>query len=104
MPIEQVAVTPKHVYILDPAKSNWTDHAAWDNELTRNSSRSARIQSSELAEPRWSDAGLKREIGARELIFSLKKKIGRRGVIRRTFPPNPRMRGKSHHHHHCQHM
>ena len=43
------------------------------NELTRNSSGSARPLSSLLAESLWTDPGLKSETGARELISSSKK-------------------------------
>ena len=38
------------------------------NELTRNPSKNARPQSSQLGEPLWIDPGLKRRTGARELI------------------------------------
>ena len=38
------------------------------NELTRNSSGNARPQLSRLAEPLWTDPGLKSEIVASELI------------------------------------
>ena len=63
------------------------------NELTRNSSGSARPLSSLLAESLWTDPGLKSETGARELISSSKKekkkekeKKGRWGLIRGTSP------------------
>ena len=45
------------------------------NELTRNSSGNARSQSSQLAEPLWTDPGLKSGISLRELISTLNKKI-----------------------------
>ena len=59
-------VTPKHAYTLDPAKSEWADYAAVQaqcenlsgNELTRNSSGYAQPQSSQLAQPLWTDPGL----------------------------------------------
>ena len=38
------------------------------NELTRNSSRNTRPQSSQLAEPLWTDPSLKSGISVRELI------------------------------------
>ena len=77
------------------------------NELTRNSSGNTRLQSSQLAEPPWTDLGLKSGISLRELIFTLNNnkkttttKKRSRGMNCRTFSPNPRTRGKSHHHHH----
>ena len=56
-------VTLKHAYILEPSKSEWVDYAAVQaecgnlpaNELTRNSSGNTRSQSSQLAEPLWTD-------------------------------------------------
>ena len=44
------------------------------NELTRNSSRNTRLQSSQLAEPLRTDPGPKSGISARELISTKKKK------------------------------
>ena len=44
------------------------------HELTRNSSGNTRLQSSQLAEPLWTDPGLKSGISLRELISTLKKK------------------------------
>ena len=69
-------VTPKHAYTVDPSKSEWADYAAVreecgnlpGNELTRNSSGNTRSQSSQLAEPLWTDPGLKSGIRSRELI------------------------------------
>ena len=60
-------VTPTHAYALDPVKSEWADYPAvqaqcWNlsgNELTRNSSGNTQSQSSQLAEPLWTDPGLK---------------------------------------------
>ena len=74
-------VTPKHTS-LDPSKSEWADYAAVQaecgnlsgNELTRNSSGNARLQSSQLAEPLWTDPGLQSGIRVRELIMHFKKK------------------------------
>ena len=76
-------VTPKHIYTLAPTKSEWADYAAVQalfgnlsgNELTRNSSGKTRSQSSQLAEPLWTDSGLKSGISVLELISTLKKKI-----------------------------
>ena len=60
-------VTPKHAYTLDPTKSERADYAAVQaqcgslsgNELTHNSSGNTQPQSSQLAEPLWTDPGLK---------------------------------------------
>ena len=74
-------VTFKHACTFDPTKSEWADYAAVQaecgnlsgNELTRSSSGNTRSQSSQLAEPLWTDPGLKSEISVRELI-SIKRK------------------------------
>ena len=105
-------VTPKHAYTTDPAKSEWADYAAVraesgslsGNDLTRNSSGNTRSQSSQLAEPLWTDPGVKSGISVRGLIstlffillFFLKR---RRGMNCRIFSQDPSTRGKSHHHH-----
>ena len=59
-------------------------------------------QLSELAEPLWTDPGLKGGISVRELISTLKKnkKKQRWGMNCRTFSPNPHMQAKIYHHHH----
>ena len=44
------------------------------NELTRNSSGNTQPQSSQLAEPLWTDPGVKTEISVSELISTSKKK------------------------------
>ena len=44
------------------------------NELTRNSLENSRSQSSQLAEPLWTDPGLKSGIIVRKQISTLKKK------------------------------
>ena len=57
-------------------KSMWVDNAAvqascWNlsgNELTYNLSGNTHPQSSQLAEPKWTDPGLKSRISLRELI------------------------------------
>ena len=71
-------------------------------ELTRNSSGRTRPQSSQLAEPLWTDPGLKNGISVRELISTLKKEGeksgGGGGINGRTFSHNYRKQGKSHHH------
>ena len=56
-------VTAKHAYTLDPTKSEWANYSAVQtecgnlsgNELTRNLSGNTRPQSSQLAEPPWTD-------------------------------------------------
>ena len=45
------------------------------NELTRNSSENTRSQSSQLAEPLWTDPGLKSGISVRKLISTKKKNV-----------------------------
>ena len=75
-------VTSKHAFIFSPTKSEWADYAAAHaecrnlsgNELTRNSSGNIRLQSSQLAEPLWTDPDRKSGISLRELISTLKKK------------------------------
>ena len=70
-------ITPKHTYTLDPAKSEWADCAAVQalcgklsgNELTRNLSGNIQPQSTRLAEPLWTDPGIKSGISVRELIL-----------------------------------
>ena len=77
-------VTPKHAYTLDPTKLEWPDCAAIQaeceklsgNELTCNSSGNTRSQSSQLAEPLWTDSGLKSGISMCDLISTLKKSVG----------------------------
>ena len=89
-------VTPKHACTLDPVTSEWADYAAvqaWcgnlsGNELTHNLSRNIRPESSQLAEPLWTDPGIKSGISVRELISAYSQ----------TYSQNPRKRGKSHHH------
>ena len=43
------------------------------NKLTRNESKNARPLSSQIAEPLWTDPGLKSETSVRVLISTLKK-------------------------------
>ena len=106
-------ITRKHVYTLDPTKSEWADYAAVEaqrgnlsGELSRDSSGNTRPQLSQLAEPLWTDPGLKSGISVRELISTKaiqnkkRKKKRRWGMNGQTFSQNPRMRGQSHHHHH----
>ena len=59
-------------------------------------------QSSQLAEPLWTDPGLKSGISVRKLIPTLKKKRKKEAQARNDFSifsQNPRTRGKSHHNH-----
>ena len=70
-----------NTYTLDPSKPEWDDYATvqaeWDlsgNELTRNLSGNTRSQSSQLAEPLWTDPGLKSRIIVDELISTKKTK------------------------------
>ena len=82
-------VTPKHAHTFDPTKSEWADYAAVQaqcgnlerNEFTRNSSENTRSQSSQLAEPLWTDPGLKSGISVRKLISTLKKSAGRERIV-----------------------
>ena len=68
--------TPKHAHTLDPTKSEWADYADVQaqcgnlsgNDITRNASGNTRPQSSQLAEPLWTDPGLKSGPGVPELI------------------------------------
>ena len=61
-----------------------------ENELTRYSSGNTRPQSSQLAEPLWTDPGVKSGITVRELISTYKKKKKKKAQAddRRTFPQN----------------
>ena len=90
-------VTPKHAYTLDPSKLDWADYAAVQaecgdlsgNELTRNSSGNTRSQSSQLAEPLWTDPGLKSGISVRKLISTQKKKKTHAGKELSNIVPKP---------------
>ena len=85
-------VTSKHAYFLDLTKTEWADCAAAQarcgklsgNELTRN--LSGNIQ---LAEPLWTDPGIKSGISGRELIIYFKKTKKRRwGIMVKHSPQN----------------
>ena len=60
-------VTPKHTYINDQTKSKWgrlrCPGVVWEpigeNELTHSSSGNTQPQSLQLAEPLWTDSGLR---------------------------------------------
>ena len=58
------------------------------NELTCNRSGSTRARSPQLAEPLWTDPGLKSGISVRELISTKNK------MCKKTFSQNPRTRQK----------
>ena len=74
---------------LDPTKSEWAAYGVvqaqygnlYGNELTRNSSGNIRPQSSQFAEPLWTDPGIKSGINARELISTLKKIGGGKWMV-----------------------
>ena len=97
-------VTPKHAYTLDPSKLEWADYAAVQaecgnlsgNELTRNSSGNTWSQSSQLAEPLWTDPGLQSGISffARADLHFKKKKKHRQGMNCQTFSQNPCTQGQ----------
>ena len=80
--LPKVQVTPKKAYTFDPTKLQWADYAAVQakcgnlsgNDLTRNLSGNIRPQSSKLAEPLWTDPGIKSGISVRELISTSEKK------------------------------
>ena len=85
-------------YTHDPTKSEWADYAAVQaycgnisgDDLRCNLSGNIRPQSSQLAEPLWTNPGLKSDITVRELISTLKKKKNKRsrlGMISGTFSP-----------------
>ena len=71
-------------------------------ELTGNTSGNTWPQSSQLAEPLWTDPGIKNGISVREQISPPPKKKKeeekkrRQGMNDRTFSQNPCKRGKSH--------
>ena len=78
---------PQQLYILDPNEVGGTGltilprqrlGTGQGNELTRNSSRNARPQSSQLAEPLWTDPGIKSGISVHELISTSKAKQKKR--------------------------
>ena len=101
-------VTPKHTYTLDPAKSVLADYGlcpgiVWEPirkgahmQLLEN----IRPQQSQLAEPLWTDHGLKSGISVRKLMFTLKKKIKknanrhRQGMNGQTFSHTPHKQRK----------
>ena len=87
-------VTPEHAYTLDPTKSERADYAAVQascgnlsgNELTRNLSGNIRPQSSQPAEPLWTDPELNSGISARANLASkqTKKSAGGERIVERS--------------------
>ena len=73
-------------FLLDAPESEWADYAAVRaycgnlsaNELTRNLSENIRPQSSQLAEPLWTDPSINSGISVRELISPQEKKKKKR--------------------------
>ena len=67
-----------------------------------NSSGNTRSQSSQLAEPLWTDPRLKSGIRVNKLISALKKEEEKEAQVdnelSKILKKNPRKRGKSHHH------
>ena len=74
-------VTPNYAYTIGPTKSEWPDYASAQaqcgnlsgKERTRNLSGNIWPQSSQFAEPLWTDPGIKSGISVRELISTLKQ-------------------------------
>ena len=97
-----------NTHTLDPTKSEWADYAAvqaWcenlsGNELSLNAPGNIPPQSSQLAEPLWTDPGIKSDISVRELISTSKQKKAQSGnewsnflqkssQVRKIPPPPP---------------
>ena len=73
-----------HTSLTQRSRSGLSKHrvgAYQGNELTRNSSGNTRPQSSQLAEPLWTDPGVKSGISVREPI-SISKKKKKKGADR----------------------
>ena len=96
-------VSPKQAIALDPTKSEWADYAVQaqcGNLSVKTSSHATRQentrqQSSQLADPPWTDPGLESGTGMCKLILTFKnerRKCGR-GMKGRTFSPNACKRG-----------
>ena len=98
-------VTPKHAHTFDPTESEWADYAAVQaysgnlsgNELTRNLSGNIRPRLSQLAEPLWTDPGLKSGISVRELISTFKKKAQAGNKLSNSLPKSSHARRKPPH-------
>ena len=84
-------ITPKHAHALDSVKSEFADWAAVQalcgnpsgNKLTHNLSGNIWPQSSRLAEPSWTDPGIKSRINVHELIFTKKGKNPQSSQVRK---------------------
>ena len=95
-------VTSKHAFTFDPTKSVWADYAAVQAEcgsllgieFTRNSSSNTRSQSSQLAEPLWTDPGLKCGISVHELISTKKTKAQAGNELSNILPKSWQARKK----------
>ena len=97
---------------LTQTQSEWADYAGIQaqcgnlsgNEVTGNSSGNTQPQSSQLAEPLWTDPRLKSGISVLELISTSKEEKKKKGAggecMVEHSPQNPRKRGKTHNHHH----
>ena len=73
----------------------------WNGTMWASSPGNTRSQSSQLAEPLWTNPGVKSGISVRKLISTYQnknKKKRRQGMNCRTFSPNSRTRGKTHRH------
>ena len=102
-------VTSKHAYTLDPMRSEWADPATVQaqcgnlsrNELTCNSSGNTQPQLFQLAEPLWTDPGIKSGISAHKLISTHTQKAQVGMELSNTLPKSGQG-GKGHyqHHHH----
>ena len=99
----------KHADTLDPTKSGRADCAAVqaqsgnlsENKLICNTSGNTCPQLSQLAEPLWTDPGLKSAISVCELISTSKKKKKKKcrwGMNGQTLSQKPRKWKKSVHH------
>ena len=87
-----------HTPLTHPSRSGLTRHSVGTyQETSSHASRQETLksQSSQLAEPLWTDPGLESEISVRELIpIKTKQKKRGRGMNRRTFSQNLRTQGK----------
>ena len=74
-------------YTLDPTRSEWAVQAQcgnlFINGFTRNVLGNTRPRSSQLAEPVWTDPGLKSEICVRELISTKTNKKNKKTIAGR---------------------
>ena len=100
--------TPEYAYTLDPGPNEvgvgWLCCLGLVWDLIRKTSSHAtrhgpRLQSSQLAEPLWTDPSLKSGIGIRELLSTLPRKQNQKSAggewIDKTFPESSRKRRKS---------